>query len=427
MTKKTVAFHTLGCKVNQYDTEAMLELFRQAGYEVVDFNRAADIYIINTCSVTGMGESKSRQFVSRAKKNNPDAVIGVVGCYPQHDPKAVLSLPGVSFVAGTDQRGRIVQLVKQYLEENEPINAVENIGHIFEELHASSAENRTRAYMKIQDGCENFCAYCIIPYTRGPRRSRPLSSIREESRRLKGAGFKEIVLTGIHIASYGCDLGLKLSDAVGAVCGEGFLRVRLGSLEPGLISQDFLEEISQYNNLCPHFHLSLQSGSENVLRRMERKYTPEIYRRAVGQIRAVYPGAGITTDIMVGFPGESEQEHSESMAFVREIAFSRIHVFAYSPRPKTKAASMKGQVAKSIKGRRSREMQQLGQELEQCFADDMIGSNRQVLFETKGKNGFFEGYTDNYIRVMAPVTKGDMAVVKIIERQGGCLVGAPIA
>ena len=426
MTKGKVAFHTLGCKVNQYETEAMRELFLKAGYDTAGFDDMADVYIINTCSVTGMGESKSRQFVSRARRKNPDAVIGVVGCYPQHSPKEVLSLPGVSFVAGTAQRSRIVELAEQYMETRKPIDAVAEISHEFESISASAAENRTRAYIKIQDGCENFCAYCIIPYTRGPRRSRPLASIADEARRLCDAGFKELVLTGIHIASYGCDLGLTLSDAVGVVCREGFLRVRLGSLEPGFISEEFLRDVSQYNTLCPHFHLSLQSGSETVLSRMERKYTPEIYRRSVGMIKSVYPEAGITADVMVGFPQETEEEHAESMRLIRELKLSRIHVFVFSPRPGTKADLMAGQIEKSVKERRSHEMQLLGCELEHQFADKLIGSCCQVLFETKGNGGFFEGYTDNYVRVKAPVLQGSMAKVEITGRQGECLVGRPV-
>ncbi|MHB1314980.1 MAG: tRNA (N(6)-L-threonylcarbamoyladenosine(37)-C(2))-methylthiotransferase MtaB [Christensenellales bacterium] len=425
MTKKKAAFHTLGCKANQYDTEAMLELFVKAGYDIVDFNETADVYIINTCSVTGTGESKSRQFVGRAKRNNPQAVIGVVGCYPQHNPTEVLSLPGVSFIAGSGQRGRTVELVEQYLETKRQLDAVEAIGHDFEDLSASATENRTRAYMKIQDGCENYCTYCIIPYTRGPRRSRPLPSVIGEAKRLKEAGYEELVLTGIHIASYGCDLGLKLSDAIGAVCQAGFARVRLGSLEPGLITEEFIRSVSRHPNLCPHFHVSLQSGSAAVLERMERKYTPGQFRQAVMNIRKAYPRAGITTDVMVGFPGETEEEHRESTAFVSEMAFSRIHVFVYSPRPGTKAAAFSNQVANSVKDQRSHEMQTLGLQLTRRFEDAMIGSRVDVLFETKESNGYAEGYTDNYVRIKAPAEQGKLVPVLVSGRQGDCLLGDP--
>ena len=404
---KKVAFHTLGCKVNQYDTQSMLEKFLERGYEAVEFHEKADVYIINTCTVTGLGDRKSRQMIRRAHRINPDAVIAVVGCYAQTASEEVISIPGVNLVLGTQDRDKIVDLVEQAKETGTAINAVGDIMKVreFEEIPISSYEGKTRAVLKVQEGCNQFCSYCIIPYARGPIRSRRPESVVSEVERLVDAGFKEFVLTGIHVASYGKDLGdtdlLSLIQSVHSI--EGVERIRLGSLEPTFITQDYVNKAVELPKLCQHYHLSLQSGSDSVLKRMNRGYTTQQYRQAVDTLRKFMPNVAITTDIMVGFPGESQEEFNETMDFVREIRFSKIHVFQYSPRAGTKAANFPNQVAKDLKEQRSRELIELGKELEKMYFASFLGREEQVLFEEESKNkkGLYEGYTQHYIRVAA--------------------------
>ena len=328
------AFCTLGCKVNQYDTEAMRELFEKAGYETVDFSEPADVYLINTCTVTQTGDKKSRQMISRAHALSPNAKIVVAGCYAQRAPEEVLALPGVNLVIGTKERARVVELVEKLAQDKQDAVSDLRTERTFEPLTASH-EGRTRAQLKIQEGCDRFCTYCIIPYARGPIRSRPLQDVRCELEKLAAAGYHEVVLTGIHLMSYGRDLGdgVTLIDAIAQAEGLSQIRrIRLGSLEPQLLSETFVRALAENPRVCHQFHLSLQSGSAGVLKRMNRRYTPEEYAECVHRLRSAMPGCAITTDIIVGFPGETEEEFEETLAFARQVSLARIHVFPYSRR-----------------------------------------------------------------------------------------------
>ncbi len=428
----TVAFYTLGCKVNQYETEAMEELFEKKGYKIVNENDIADVYVINTCTVTNLSDRKSRQFISRAKKKNKDALIAVVGCYSQVAPEEVSKIEGVDVIIGTTDRNKIVELCEKAKVNKEKINIVRNIKtqKEFESINIQDIKSKTRAYIKIQDGCNQFCSYCIIPYARGPIRSRDLDDIIKETRNLAEAGFKEIVLTGIHVASYGKDKKnislIEVLEEVGKI--DKIERIRLSSIEPTLIDHEFMERIVKIGKVCDHFHLSLQSGSPTVLKRMNRKYTPEEYRNIVNIIRQYMPNAGITTDIIVGFPGETDEEFKETYDFVREIGFSRIHVFKYSPRRGTPAAKYENQVDGNVKNIRSEKLISLGEELMKRFNSNFIGATLSVLFEEKSKKDedLMEGYTTNYIRVKAKKDLsliGELVDVKIKEGKDDYLVG----
>lgn len=429
---KKVAFHTLGCKVNQYETEAMEELFKNKGYKIVNSSNIADIYIINTCTVTNFGDKKSRQFIRKAKRLNPDSTIVVVGCYSQVSPEEVEKIHGVDVIIGTSERDKIVQLCEEAIEKGEKINIVKDISRQkdFEDLNIADIKEKTRAYIKIQDGCNQYCSYCIIPYARGPIRSRELKNIIKECERLRDAGFKEIVLTGIHIASYGKDLGdIRLIDVIEEISKiPNIERIRLSSIEPTLIDDEFMKRALATGKLCDHFHLSLQSGSDSVLKRMNRKYTTSQYKEIVSLIRKYMPNAGITTDIIVGFPGETEEEFRETCDFVKEIGFSRIHVFKYSPREGTVASRLKDQIHGDIKQARSDKLIALGGELSRQFSQKFLGKELEVLYEENSKNdvGKIEGYTTNYIRVKA---KGDEGIqgkilnTYFIESKDGNLIG----
>lgn len=415
---KKVAFHTLGCKVNQYETQAMTEMFEKAGYLVVVDTEFADVYVINTCTVTNVGDKKSRQFIRRVKRNNPHAVIAVVGCYAQTAPKEVLEVEGVNVVIGTNDRNKIVELVES-CNVDEKINMVDDIMKVkeFEEMSVKDIKEKTRAFLKIQEGCNQYCSYCIIPYARGPIRSRKKSEIIKEIRNLVDHGFKEVVLTGIHVASYGKDLKeknalLEILKEVNKI--EGLERIRLSSLEPTLFTDEFLHELSKVSKLCEHFHLSLQSGCDGILKKMNRKYTTAEYSEIVKKIRQVYPKVALTTDIIVGFPGETDEDFQETYRFVEEIAFSSIHVFKYSPRKGTPAASFKGQVDGKAKHIRSEKLIALGGTLQKDYYQQFIGSVKTVLFETlsKEKKGYIEGYTDNYLKVLA---QGDITIEGKLE------------
>lgn len=428
----TVAFYTLGCKVNQYETEAMEEIFEKEGYKIVNENEIADIYVINTCTVTNLSDRKSRQFISKAKKNNKDALIAVVGCYSQVAPEEVSKIEGVDVIIGTTDRNKIVELCEKAKVNKEKINVVKNIRtqKEFETINIKDIKSKTRAYIKIQDGCNQFCSYCIIPYARGPIRSRDLDDIIKETKKLAEAGFKEIVLTGIHVASYGKDKKdislIEVLEEVGKI--DKIQRIRLSSIEPTLIDHDFMERIVKIGKVCDHFHLSLQSGSPTVLKRMNRKYTPEEYKNIVDIIRQYMPNAGITTDIIVGFPGETEEEFNETYEFVKEIGFSRIHVFKYSPRRGTPAAKHENQVDGNIKSIRSERLISLGEEQMKKFNSNFIDATLSVLFEEKSKKdeNFMEGYTSNYIRVKAKKDLsliGSIVNVNIKEGKDDYLVG----
>ncbi len=427
-----VAFHTLGCKVNQYETEAMAELFEKNGYKVVHEDEIADVYVINTCTITNLGDRKSRQFIRRAKNNNPDAVVAVVGCYAQTASEEIMSIDEVDIVIGTKDRNRIVELSNKVRASKEKINIVTDImkQHEFEEMVIDNIEGKTRAFLKIQEGCNQFCSYCIIPYARGPIRSRKLENILTEVAKLAQNGFKEVVLTGIHVASYGKDMGeIRLIDVIESVHQvPGIERIRLSSIEPTIMTREFLDRLIKLPKVCDHFHLSLQSGSDTVLKRMNRKYTTELYREIVDLIREYMPNVGITTDIIVGFPGETEEEFSETCRFVEEIGFSRIHVFPYSPRKGTPAAKYKNQLPGDIKHQRSRELIKLGEKNTKKFNEKFIGAKLDVLFEEQSKSNpdYIEGYTTNYIRVLAkgdPSFEGKILAVELEKIQNENMVG----
>lgn len=400
-----VAFHTLGCKVNQYETEAMEEMFLYHNYEVVDEEEVADVYVINTCTVTNMSDRKSRQFIRRSKKLNENSVIAVVGCYSQVSPEEVEKIEGVDVIIGTSDRIRVVELCEEAKEKNEKINIVRDIKKqkTFETINIEEIKEKTRAYMKIQDGCNQYCSYCIIPYARGPIRSRERDDILEEANRLSKAGFKEIILTGIHVASYGKDLGkLRLIDIIEDIAKiDGIERIRLSSVEPNLVDEDFMSRIVATGKVCDHFHLSLQSGSDTVLERMNRKYSSSEYYEKVELIRKHMPNAGLTTDIIVGFPGETDEEFNETMEFVKKVEFSRIHVFKYSKRDGTPAAESKDQVHGEIKNERSEKLIELASNLMENFGRKFIGKRLSVLIEEESKDNatYMEGYSTNYIRV----------------------------
>lgn len=404
---RKVAFYTLGCKVNQYETEAMIESFETAGYQTVGYEEYADIYIINTCTVTNMGDKKSRQITRRALDSNPNAFIAVVGCYAQVSPNKVIGIEGVKLVIGTNERAKIVDLVEYAMEKEEKVNMVSDIMEVkeFEEMSIKNYKHRRRAFLKIQEGCDQYCSYCIIPYARGHIRSRRPESILEEVKQLAMNGFKEIVLTGIHVASYGRDLGdTSLIEVIELLHGiEGIERIRMSSLEPNTLNDDFIERLTKLPKICRHFHLSLQSGCDATLKRMNRKYTTEEYLRVVNHLREVYPNVAITTDIIVGFPGETEEEFKCTVDFIKMVDFSAMHIFKFSPREGTPAAKHKNQVAPNIKEQRSKIITSIARERKLAFESKFLNTKMDVLFEymIDEQGSIYEGHTDNYIRVFA--------------------------
>ena len=397
-----IAYHTLGCKVNQYDTQAMEELLVSAGYRTVPFPGEADVYLINTCTVTGTGDKKSLQLARRLKREHPQSKLILTGCLAQLKGSQLMQY-GADLVVGTQFRSEIVSLLKRVITSGEPYCAVaslpENI--TYEPLYVHRFEDHTRAILKIQEGCRNRCTYCIIPAVRGPIRSRLPEDIRKEAQSLAAAGFREIVLTGIHLSSYGKDLSpaSSLLDALQILEEtDGILRIRLGSLEPGIATRVFAESLSKLTKICPQFHLALQSGSDSVLRRMRRQYLSASYLGAVANLREYFPHAAFTTDILTGFPGETEDEFRETLDFIRKVGFSRIHVFPYSPRPGTPAAAMGGQLSETVKQQRCRELIAAGRELSQCYQRQWIGRSAVLLPEEK-TDGCWEGYTPEYLRI----------------------------
>jgi len=409
MEKKTVACHTLGCKVNQYESSAIERMFKEKGYEVVDFSEPADVYIINTCTVTHTGDRKSRQLIRRATRTNPEALVVVTGCYAQTSPGEVLEIPGVDLVVGTRDRARIVELVEEAAVHDGPVNAVTDImcADAFEELPPALDQNRVRGFLKIQEGCDNYCAYCIIPYARGPLRSRSPESVLAEAKSLLDHGFKEIVLTGIHTGAYGKDLPGKvnLASLVRKVSRlEGLYRLRLSSLEPQDVDFELVDALASSSTVCRHLHLPLQSGDDRVLRRMRRRYDTGHYRNLVEKIREAMPGVAITTDVMAGFPGETEWNFKNTLDFVKEIEFADLHVFKYSPRRGTAAASFKDQVPDDEKEQRSKRLIEVGKTLHRKFISGYAGKILTVLVEqSRGEgNNLYEGLTDNYIKTVFP-------------------------
>lgn len=427
------AFATLGCRVNQYETEAMIEKFKRDGYEIVDFDKFADVYVINTCTVTSMGDKKSRKMISRARKENSEAVIAVVGCYSQIKPEEVSLIEGVDVVLGTRNKGDAVYWVNRAREEKKKIVEVSDVlkNTEFEELNVEEYRDRTRAFVKVQDGCNRFCSYCLIPFARGAVCSKDPEKALDEVRKLAEHGFREVVLTGIHIASYGADLQggwdlLKLLQEIDRI--EGIERVRIGSIDPQFFTDEVIEETAKLKKLCAHFHLSLQSGCDETLKRMNRKYTTADYRRIVDALREKIEDVSITTDIIVGFPGETDEEFEETYEFLRSIELSKMHVFKFSPREGTKAASMKSQVDGNTKDERSKRIIELDLELEKKFRTRYLGRELPVLYEHKLDNegGLYEGYTDNYIKVVAESASdisGEIIKTRTFEDQDGFLRG----
>ena len=400
-----IAICTLGCKVNQYETQAMEQELRRRGHELTDFESAADAYIINTCTVTAVSDKKCRNIIRRAKKQTPEAVVAVCGCYAQTDPEAVAAL-GVDVVSGSAGRMAFLDHLEQQLQQRQAqiVEVDEALRRRrFERLPAGGQEGRTRAMLKVEDGCVNFCSYCIIPYARGPIRSLPLEEAVEQARQLASDGYLEIVLTGIEISSWAHDLrnGQTLTDLVESVCrAVPELRVRLGSLEPRTITEEFCRRTSVLPNLCPHFHLSLQSGCDATLKRMNRKYDTARYYESVELLRKYFAAPAITTDLIVGFPQETEDEFEQTLAFIRKCAFSSMHIFPYSRRPGTPAAAMEGQIQKAVQEERAHRAAAVADEMEQAYLTQLIGSTLPVLFEEE-KGGLWQGHAPNYVAVRA--------------------------
>lgn len=393
-------FYTLGCKVNQYETQIMTQRLKAAGYEIVSPDEPADVYIVNSCTVTAESDHKTRQVLRRLKSNNPKAIAVLCGCFAQSSLERAKSIPEADVIAGTRERADIAELVKKALETGERVVSVSPFKkeEKYTPIKAEGFEGHTRAFVKIEDGCESYCSYCVIPYARGPVRSKPTDAIRTEVAGLAKAGFKEVVLVGINLTSYGKDCGVTLEDAIRAACSTGIERVRLGSLEPNIITPSFIDCVVSLENFCPQFHLALQSGCAATLRRMNRHYTPDQYRKAVAALRKAFPAPAITTDIIVGFPGETQEEFQESLDFAVEMEFARAHVFPYSKRAGTRAAEMSGQVPKSEKARRSHLMIEACGKSRERFMRSHIGKTVPVLFETFN-NGCYEGFAPDYTPV----------------------------
>lgn len=404
---KKAALHNLGCKVNAYETEAMQHLLEEAGYKIVPFTQKADVYVINTCSVTNMADRKSRQMLHKAKKNNPDSIVVAAGCYVQTSEKEVLNDLSVDIVIGNDRKHDLVRLLEEYSLDsvNDTVDDINDGKHDFEELFIDQTKEHTRAFIKVQDGCNQFCSYCIIPYARGRVRSRRFENVIAEVERLAANGFKEVVLTGIHLSSYGVDFEeatglLELIQAVNAV--KGIERIRLGSLEPKIVTEHFASELSKLDKICPHFHLSLQSGCDATLKRMNRKYTTKEYERGCELLRKYFVHPAITTDVIVGFPGETEEEFEQTKAYLEHIHFYEMHIFKYSKRKGTRAAVMPDQIDEQIKAARSEKLIALGHDMSKEFRKFYIGKNEEVLFEEKaviGDKEYFVGYTKEYVKV----------------------------
>ena len=398
------AFYTLGCKTNQYETQAMEHLLLEKGHEIGSFEEACDGYVINTCSVTAVADKKNRAVIRRCRRDNPQAVIAVCGCYSQHDPEAVRAL-GIDVIGGSGQRQAFVEMLLDAAGEKRHEEQLDNaLGRReFECLPAGGLEERTRAMLKVQDGCVNFCTYCILPYTRGPIRSAPLEVAVAQAKELAVRGYREIVLTGIEIAGWGQDqpgkpeLALLVEEICKAVPD---LRIRLGSLEPRVVTEDFCRRLSVFPNLCPQFHLSMQSGSDTVLSRMKRKYDTARYYQSVELLRKFFPECAVTTDMIVAFPGETEEEFAESLAFIRKCAFADMHIFPYSRRPGTPADKMPGQHNNATKEARSRAAIALAEEMSRAYREGFVGRTLEVLFEER-EGEFYTGHTPNYIKVYA--------------------------
>lgn len=410
-----MAFYTLGCKVNQYETNVMMDLFQKAGYEVVDFDAEADIYVVNTCTVTNMSDRKSRQIIHGTKQRNPNSILCVVGCYAQIAKEELLQIADVDIVLGTNDRKEIVQRVEEFTKQK--ICVVHDVMKVrtYEEWGGTAYSEKSRAEIKIEDGCDRYCTYCIIPYARGPVRSRTVDDIYREIVEVTKNGIQEVVLTGIHISSYGKDLSkeIRLIDLLEKIQEiESIKRIRLGSLEPTIITPEFVSRIQKIPKLCNHFHLSLQSGSNDTLKRMNRRYTTEQFAEGVELLRKHIPEVALTTDIIVGFPGETEEEFEETYQFLDKISFSKMHIFKYSMRKGTVAATYPNQIDGTIKEQRSKRLIALSNQKEKEFASQYLGKEIEVLFENEE-----EGYTTNYIKCISSQRMQPNRIVKMKGRQ----------
>lgn len=428
-----VAFITLGCRVNQYETEAMAEKFIKEGFQVVNHNHVADVYVINTCTVTNMGDRKSRQMISKVRKLNENSIIAVVGCYSQISSNEISKIHGVNVILGTKNKGQIVYYVNKAIHEKKQIVAVNDVftDKSFEDLNIEEYQDRTRAFIKIQDGCNRFCSYCLIPYARGGVCSKDPLKVLEEVKKLSQHGFKEVILSGIHTASYGVDIEgkwdlISLLEEIDKI--SGIDRVRIGSIDPTFFTDGIAERLSHLKKLCHHFHLSLQSGCDETLKRMNRKYTAQEYKNILETLRSKISDVSITTDIIVGFPGETEEEFSITYDFLKTIKLSKMHIFKYSPREGTKAAKMENQIEGSIKEKRSKLLIELNNDLEKEFMNRFIGRKMKVLYEDnfKENENLYEGYTSNYMKV---VCKSDTNIclqiieTKLVEIGDGYIMG----
>jgi len=423
----TVAFYTLGCKVNFYDTEAIWQMFKQAGYRQVDFDgEPADVYVINTCTVTNTGDKKSRQIIRRAIRRNPDAVVAVTGCYAQTSPAEVMAIPGVDIVIGNQDRSKLLEYVEEVRRTRQPVNAVRNIMKTreFEEMDVPEFTDRTRAFLKIQEGCNNFCTFCIIPWARGLSRSRDPQSVIAQARKLAAAGYREIVLTGIHTGGYGEDLeGYDLADLLADLDKvEGLERIRISSIEASQISSKMIDVLNRSRKMCRHLHIPLQAGDDSVLKRMRRKYTTEEYARKIEELHEAMPGVAITTDVIAGFPGETDEMFEIGLAFIERMRFARIHVFPYSKRTGTPAARMEDQVDEETKHERVRRLIALSERLQLDYARKFVGEVLEVIPEREapGADGgcLLTGYSDNYLQITfrgEPSLIGTLVPVRLTE------------
>lgn len=422
----TVAFYTLGCKVNFYDTEAIWQVFKESGYEQVDFEDTADVYLINTCTVTNTGDKKSRQIIRRAIRRNPDAIIAVTGCYAQTSPAEIMAIEGVDLVIGTQDREKIMTFIEQYQAERQPVNAVRNIMKTrnFEEIDVPSFTERTRAFLKIQEGCNNFCTFCIIPWSRGLSRSRDPISVLDQAKQLVASGYKEIVLTGIHTGGYGDDMeDYNLTKLLWDLDGvEGLERIRISSIEASQIDEAMIEVLNKSSKMCRHLHIPLQAGENSVLKRMRRKYTTEQFAEKVKRLKEAMPGVAITTDIIVGFPGETDEMFEEGYRYMEELGFSEMHIFPYSRRTGTPAARMTDQVDEEVKNDRVHRLIDLSEKMQLSYAERYIGEVLDVIPEREHKGnegkGLIMGYSDNYISIVFEGSTdliGQICRVKITE------------
>lgn len=422
----TVAFHTLGCKVNHYETEGIWNRFKKEGYERVDFDQHAQVYVINTCTVTNTGDKKSRQVIRRAVRKNPDAVICVTGCYAQTSPGEIMEIPGVDVVVGTQDRGKMIGYIEEHLEHRLPINGVSNImkNRVFEEMDVPDFSDRTRASLKIQEGCNNFCTFCIIPWSRGLLRSRKPENVLKQAQQLVDAGYKEIVLTGIHTAGYGEDMkdynfAQLLRELETNV--KGLKRIRISSIEASQITDEVIDVLNSSEKIVPHLHVPLQSGSDTVLERMRRKYSTSFYKQRVEKIKKIFPNLAITSDVIVGFPGETDEEFQETMDFIKEIGFSELHVFPFSRRTGTPAARMDNQVEDDIKNNRVQQLIDLSNEQALAYAKNYENEVLEVIpeesFDEENPN-ILVGYSDNYMKVKfegTPDLIGQIVRVKVTK------------